>query len=249
MKALGLIKKLTLGLVPLVLALGLGWVFQHESEFFEISHYPVEIEFSKDHEALVTKMKPEFHQVLERLKGKNIWKISLSNMKTELEKLPWVKKVSMKRQFPRRIDTHIELDEMIFLYADNKNKFYPVLRSGKLLGNHEVQWLPGAPVLRNNKIYKDEQKLAQTIELFTQIPSIGPLKASNIAEIDFKEVTGLSLTLVKEKATIYFGNKNIQTKALQVLRVLDYLKSQKVKARVIDASFTKKVLVRPRKRS
>ena len=87
------------------------------------------------------------------------------------------------------------------------------------------------------------------MEVFQQIPAIGPLKKENIESVDFNSVSGLTLKLLDEDVEVHFGQVNIQTKALQILRVLDYLKSQKHKARVIDASFTKKVLVRLRKRS
>ena len=109
--------------------------------------------------------------------------------------------------------------------------------------------VPAAPLLRNNKIARDVVLLKKVLQLFSEIPAIGALKRENIESVDYNSETGLTLRLIDSKAVVHLGEQNIQTKALQVLRVTDYLESQKQKARVIDASFTKKVLVRLRKRS
>ncbi len=89
----------------------------------------------------------------------------------------------------------------------------------------------------------------KVLTLYNDIPSIGLLKKENRASVDFDSITGLSVTLVEDSIVVHFGHQDVEAKSLQVLRVTDYLQSQKQKARVIDASFSKKVLVRLRKRS
>jgi len=87
------------------------------------------------------------------------------------------------------------------------------------------------------------------VQLVHEIPDAGLLKKDNISSIRFLQNEGLTLKFLDNKTTVHLGWENISTKGLQILKVQEYLESQKQKARVIDGSFNKKVLVRLRKRS
>ena len=235
--------------MPLLLAVGGGWYLRTESEFFLVKDLKIDIEFSQNQEALLTGLKPEFEKSLMSLKGQNIWGVSLSQVRKELLTQPWIQDVELARRFPNQIHSLIRLYPVALLYLDSKNRIFPILENGKKMPQTKVTMTPSAPILRNNNILKDPEKLEKTLRLFLEIPQIGVLKKQNLQQVDFNKVTGLSLHLINPKLVVHLGEKNIRTKALRVLRVTDYLQSQKQKARVIDASFTKKVLVRPRKRS
>lgn len=232
-----------------MIALSVGWYLRTESDFFIVRDLQVDVEFEENQEALLVSLKPELAKLTSGLKGENIWKVGLSGVRAALLKHPWIREVELGRKFPSQIVTLIKLEPVALLYHDKKNRIFPILENSKKMPQIAATLAPVAPILRNNKILKDEEKLKMVLNLISEVPRIGPLKKENIESVDFSSVTGLSLKLIKEDLIVHLGSTNIQTKALQVLRVTDYLQSQKQNARVIDASFTKKVLVRLRKRS
>lgn len=234
---------------PLLLAVGGGWYLRTESDFFLVRDLNIEVEFQENQEAYLVSLKPELEKNLLSMKGQNIWGLGLGKVRTQLLEHPWIKEVELSRRFPDKIFSLIRLHSVAFLYLDRKNRIFPVLENGIKVPQIKATMAPSAPILRNNKILKDPKLLEKVLELYLAIPQIGPLKKENIQSIDYKKITGLTLKMVDQDVLVHLGDKNIRTKALQVLRVMDYLESQKQKARVIDASFTKKVLVRPRKRS
>ncbi len=249
MRWLIILKRFSLVFLPLVLVLGLGWYLRTEKEFFVIESLPITIKASSNQQALLRSLKSDINASLSPLKGVNIWGASLKEVRLKILDISWIKSVELRRRFPNRVDTLIQLHEPALLFADKQNNLYPILVNGSKMPKTKASLAPAVPLLRNNNILSDPKKLKKVLNLFSKVPSIGPLAKENILEVDYNSVSGLSFNLIDEDVIVYFGTENIQTKALQVLRVMDYLKSQKQKARVIDASFSKKVLVRPRKRS
>ena len=249
MKIKVVMKRLFFWTSPVLLAVSLGLYLRSEQDFFLIRDLDIEVEYHSNQEALLTQIKPDLDRHLKTLEGSNIWKASLGGIRHKLLQNPWVEEVEMSRRFPNEIRSLIKLNPVAFLYVDNKNRIYPILQNGEKLPAIKVTVAPAAPILRNNNIMKDPEKLQKVLALYSKVPSLGALKNENRSMVDYDPITGLSLTLVEGGVVVHFGEDNVESKALQVLRVTDYLQSQKQKARVIDASFSKKVLVRLRKRS
>lgn len=244
-----ILRRFVLLIAPIFIIAGLGWSLRYESDFFLIEKVPVEVEFSGEQSALVLHLKPEFEKSLLTLKGQNIWRVGLSKIRSQLMENSWIEEVEIRRQFPREISALIKLKEISFLYVDRKNKIHPITVTGERLKVTQPNVAPPSPILRNNKIMKDPKLLQKVVSGLSEVPNLGALRKENIASVDFNPTTGLSLRLIDGNELVHLGEKNISTKGLQVLRVTDYLKSQKQKARVIDATFNQKVLVRLRKRS
>jgi hypothetical protein len=113
--------------------------------------------------------------------------------------------------------------------------------------------LPGAnlaldlPIVRGEKLATDESSRQKLIEFINSLPSTGMLSKSNIAEISYSKDEGYTLFLINTKAEVKLGDERVSVKIARVSQVLDYLAANNLKGRVIDASFSKKVLVRLRK--
>lgn len=234
-------------LTPIVLVALVGWGLRAENDFFLVSDSQVEVEIPEDHQALLKYWQPKIDQQLQALKGVNIWKLDLQKVHQEMLDIPWVKSVHLSRRFPDQLSFQVQWEEVALLYVDNNNHIFPVARDGRKLPQTEAVVAPPRPILRNSKIYEDKRALNKLLQAYSKVPNSQSLRMENIAQVDWDKVTGLTLDLIDERAKVHLGTQDIQTKGLQVLRVTEYLKSQKHKARVIDASFSKKVLVRPRK--
>lgn len=248
MKWLRIIKKSILFAIPLVVVALSGWALRSESDFFIVDQAQVEVQFQEGQAAIVDLLREEIKAPIQATKGKNIWSLDLSNLREQLLENPWVDDVELRRRFPNKITSLVHMAPIAFLYIDRKNRIFPVTNRGIKLKSVKTSAVPVAPILRNSKIMEKHSDIQLMIERLNQIPNVGALRRDNIALIDYRPTTGLTLKLSQGQELVHLGEEDIPTKGLQVLRVTDYLKSQKQKARVIDASFTKKVLVRPRKR-
>ncbi|MCJ8278222.1 MAG: FtsQ-type POTRA domain-containing protein [Bdellovibrionales bacterium] len=243
------IRKVFFIVIPVVAIGLLGWSLRFETEFFLVQKVPVDIQYKSNVEGSLKLLKSTIEAETKALKGINIWKSDINGLREKLITNDWIKNVEIQRELPQKVYVKVDLEDIVFLYVDSQNRLRPFTQTGKVLKRVPKTSAPLAPLVRNKKILKDKGYRKQIIELFSEVPNIQSLNRNNIAEVDLGNVTGLSVKLINEEAVVYLGTKNISTKGLRVLRVTDYLKSQKQKARVIDASFSKKVLVRPRKRS
>ena len=70
----------------------------------------------------------------------------------------------------------------------------------------------------------------------------------NISELRFREKEGLRV-LLNTGLEVELGKEDILNKSMRVEKVLQYLKSNSITCRAIDASFSKKVVVRLRNES
>jgi cell division septal protein FtsQ len=243
------LKKFFIYATPISLGLVCAWYVSFESDFFIVKQADATVEYSTAQGALVAHLQPELTKQVELLKGTNIWSLSLSSIRAQLKQLDWVKEVEVQRRFPSHLDLQITFQELGFIYVDQKNQFFPVSLDGVVMEPVRAGILPPAPILRNKKIFSDKKLRQRLLELYRQVPEMGSLVRSNIATVDYQPTTGLAFELISEQTKVFLGEEDIVKKSLQIQKVIDYLQSQNQKARVIDASFSKKVLVRPRKRS
>lgn len=239
---------ISLGLASLV-AVAMGWYVRQDVDFFLIKDVPVEIAFPETHSPIAKHLKSEILTIVKPVKKANIWKVDLSDLQAEILKQTWVKAVALRRVFPSRLSIQVTTEEAVLLYMTKKGEILPVLAGGEVLKPISPTLVPDIPFMKGKRLMKDSTERLKLIKLFQQVPQKGALRLRNITDVRFEPTLGLTFKLIKERATVHLGESSIQTKGLQVLRVNEYLRSQKQKARVIDASFSKKVLVRLRKQT
>ena len=132
MKKIGRIfKRTTLLMLPLLLAIGAGWLLRTESEFFIIKDLQVDLEYQENQEALLVALKPDVEKSLLDLQGKNIWTVSLRGLQEKVIQHPWVREVELARHFPNRIFALVRLQPVAFLFVDKKNRFIQFWKTEK----------------------------------------------------------------------------------------------------------------------
>jgi hypothetical protein len=70
-----------------------------------------------------------------------------------------------------------------------------------------------------------------------------------VSEIYFDRAKGLVLVLLPDGVEILLGNQDHARRVLRIRRVVEYLQSEDIKGKTIDARFSKKVVVRLRNES
>lgn len=81
-----------------------------------------------------------------------------------------------------------------------------------------------------------------------QIPAQGSFSKSTIADIHRGTKGQILFTLRSRGGEIHLGRQQIGVRSARVSQVLDYLQGEPLDDKVIDADYSKKVLVSPKRR-
>ena len=181
---------------------------------------------------------------LKAFEGQFIWQVPLSKISEKVSQDRRIKQATIRRFLAGHIDVKIIAHEPVALLL-HQQKFYPIGLDGSLLPP-VVKNLPNLPVLRGHIFFKDEQKRKKAIFLLENIPTEGQFSRKQISEISYHKKYGFQLILVKSATEVRVGEEHLVQRVKYLGRVLNYLASQQLQGRVIDARFRKKVVVRLR---
>lgn len=133
----------------------------------------------------------------------------------------------------------------------------PISYDGEVMPGWTSSVVPDVPFLRGNRFLQDPQLREKAVALIKALPANGILDRSNIAEIFWTSrfdagidsvngemAKGFSILLLSPRTEIILGETDIEKKLVRVEHVLNYLSTQGKRARVIDSTSVKKVVVR-----
>ena len=183
------------------------------------------------------------------LKGRNLWNIHISQMKKKLSKETWIKEFQIQRKWPDTLNILLTPKKILAIEVSNQGLATPLSENGHILDSSLLTKSIIAPVLRYSKQshpHNNKKIRTQITQLLSHLPHQGYLSLSQIDEITVEQ-NQIYLHILKEKMKIQLGEKDIPIKIARVEKVLEYLKSQNITSRVIDAHLSQKVLVRPYK--
>lgn len=193
------------------------------------------------------RLRERFESALRSLKGKRIWEIDIGAVRASLARDEWVKDVLISRSFPNDLRVIVRPKTAVTILISKNGSFIPVTEEGALLAPLRAGVLPDVPILRGEIFAGDRAKRMEIAKFLGTMPTQGPLTARNISEIGWSSEDGYILTLIHPKIEVKLGEDRVELKALRIAQVMNYLSANNLKGRVIDASFSKKVLVRLRK--
>ena len=260
---ISILRRVTYFLATFVLTSGVILVFFHHLSLFNVAEIPVEIvngasnnsESARANTAAFSGsgLKDRVAVSLQRFKGQNIWQVDLSALKAAVMNDEWVKDVLISRSFPNEIRVSIRQKNPVLLLIGQNGEFLPVTDAGRLLHALPSGILPDVPILRGETFSNSDpasvERRANAAKFIMGIADKGLLNRRNISEMTWTTEDGYILTLIQPKIEVKLGDDDIDMKAMRVAQVLSYLSINRLKGRVIDASFSKKVLVRLRKGS
>lgn len=183
---------------------------------------------------------------LNTLRGQALWKVSLVDIQKRLSKYPLLKDVTIQKVWPHALEISYSLPPLWAIHQTEDGRFRILADDGRWIGPLKWSRLPGLPWLKGDWVNKKPETKEGVLNLLKQLPKKGPMTAAQISEIQFNDFDGFLLTIVKSGQQIRFGSDNFETKSLRVSQVLEYLQIRGLESRVIDANFSKKVLVRLR---
>jgi len=127
-----------------------------------------------------------------------------------------------------------------------RHGLHSVTRSGSILPVKLSKQDIDLPILRGANFHKQEPLRSKAVALLTEIPTRGLFSKQNISEIRYEDKNGFVLHLVNRNTLVKLGKENFAQKSSFIERAISYLESQRLEGRVIDARYSKKVVVKLR---
>lgn len=217
-----------------------------EKSIFDIASINIEIEV-KDPDRIAWKNEiAKVEAAIKVFHGNPLWRVSLVDVQRVLDTIPSLEKVQVQKSWPQNLEVKYSLPALKAIYPLGENKFQILTERGKWIGPVSWSRLPSLPWVRGNWVDRKPDLQIKVIDLLNQLPTKGLLTPDQISEIQYNDVDGFLITLIKTGQQIRFGTDSFEIKALRANQVLDYLQSKGLESRVIDLNFSKKVLVRLR---
>lgn len=220
-----------------------------QPQFFRIQAIPVVIEGSHPDIPLYRGLRSRLLDKLSRFRNQNMWKVSLTELESLAREEQWVSHVRVRRFLPNSLQVEIVPKQIVALYVGTNGRVKPLASDGQFMGSLRVTEAPDAPIIRNEIFEKDKDLREKLVGVLEQLPQNSLLRSENIEEVEFDPRRGFHLLLLNPSIRVILGFDDIKTKVQRVNRVFDYLETNSIQSRVIDAVFPKKVLVRLRKGS
>jgi cell division septal protein FtsQ len=192
-------------------------------------------------------LKTRTQAALKPFAPKKIWDVHLSEIKATVMRDEWVKDVLISRILPNTILVKIVPKATAVVLVGPKGELWPVTEDGTKLATLPADSLPDSPLLRGDVFAGDITKRKEAIQFALNLPAQGAINQKNVSEIFWSKEDGYSLMLMQPKVEVKLGSDALDTKVARAGQVMNYMSAHQLSGKMIDASFSKKVLVRLRK--
>lgn len=237
-----------LGVVILLILIAAVATISAHPEWIRIDHFEIEQVESSNEDLLFQRIRASLAAQMHVYEGRFFWEIPLEKVFAMATADKRVKKVSVYREFPSKVRLVIEPHTPVLSYLGRDGRIYPVARDATLLPAVAPNEAPDLPLLRGEELRDEPGLRERAIELLGSIPDDGgPLRKKTVSEILFTPKDGFKIFVSGFGSEVKMGDTDFGPKVSRVQKVLSYLDSQNIKGRVIDARFSKKVVVRVRK--
>jgi len=180
--------------------------------------------------------------------GMNIWKIDPEIIERKVAKHPWVKRVLVRRELPRRVVIEVEEREakgIVVLgrlyYVDPEGFVFKEVEEGENADFPLLTGLQQAELL--SQAHATRQKIREALKLI-DLMARGPLA---ISEIYFPAQGGVVLYPMAYPVALRMGWGDWQEKLKRLERVLELWKGREARLASVDLRFRDQVVARLRK--
>lgn len=233
----------------LFVGLGSGTWLASQSSFFWIEE--LEVAWLEEPSAEVEKLSEllikDIETNLQDLYGQNIFKLDVDTLTARLMKRREVDQVVIERSPPQTLRVKIKLKTISAVAMSEKGILIPISKEAQLLNPVTTSLVPDKPVVSDARIWQNNERRKKMVDLLSQIPEEGLLSQKSISEILADDKEDFWITLIEKGTKVKLGKESVEVRAARVEKVLDYLERNNMQARVIDADYPKKVVVKLRK--
>ncbi len=217
-------------------------------EALDISWTPQAQEYCLEQRLLCEVLKKDLNDKLTSVIDKKVWQIELTSLRADLMKNNWFKMVAISRLFPNKLSLALDIEAPIALLTNNL-EIFAVSESGALLAPMKSTYLPVLPILKGENFFRNLELRKSAVSLLKDLAINSEFSPKTIAEMTYSKEENFNLLILPSKSIVKMSADHVAIKASRIAQVIEYLNSNQMNSRVIDARFSKKVLVRLRKGS
>ncbi len=149
-------------------------------------------------------------------------------------KNPWVKDVSVTKEFPKKVNIQINEEESYCLLFDENEELYYISKDGKRLGPANFDQGLDFPVLIGEGI-NDPDLVKEAIQLLELSSGSKVLNWGTISEVHLDSIYGINIFTI-DKKRIEFDTKNIVDKWRKVEKILTHAELIGIEGKYINIS-------------
>ena len=178
--------------------------------------------------------------------GQKLWRTHVQALEDLISDQAWIDHAYVQRIFPNRVIVSVWTKRPILSFVRTNGDVIPIAADASTLPAISATQAPDLPVVRDSHFLSDEELRKLTVQMLGLIPETGVLSRSNIAEIGVVRGHQLWMSLIDQNFVVRMTPTDAKLKVARVTKVLEYLQNKNISARLIDADFRQKVLVKLR---
>lgn len=182
--------------------------------------------------------------------NRNIFSINVREMGRYIEELPWVKEVSVEREFPDALK--IKVFERSPIALINLGDFYYFDEDGYIfaMANSSIGWdYPIFSGIDKINLLKGDEITISLIDEGINLLKIlkdgdKQISLRNTAELHLDRNDGITLYRIKKDPPLHLGRGNFKKKLIHAEKVYSDLKRKGLKASRLEADFSDRIIVK-----
>ncbi|HKQ32309.1 MAG TPA: FtsQ-type POTRA domain-containing protein [Thermodesulfobacteriota bacterium] len=157
-----------------------------------------------------------------------------NQVEDDIQKNPWIKKVSVRKEFPKKVTIEVEEEEVYCIVLSDGGKPLYMSRTGRILGSGNFDLGLDFPVLIGDGI-GDPKLLEEALEILELSKNSTVLKWDDISEVQLNSVYGITV-FTNDSRRIEFDRDNIIEKWDKAERIMRYSRSLGLEESYINVS-------------
>lgn len=194
--------------------------------------------------ALYDRIRESLAPQLEKIKGQNIFSLDLKKLTRTILSDRRVQEVNITRRLPGHLQLELTPKKPVLNLLNSDGRLSPISVDASLLPAVEISQAFDLPVLRGKVFKSDPSKRELALNLVAEMPQEGMLTEKTLSEITYSKDEGYSLRTLNSPGKIILGEGNFREKFKRLNEVLNYLYDRSLTWRILDARFSKKVVVK-----
>jgi cell division septal protein FtsQ len=218
------------------------------SNVLRVSGVQLELDPVSSDQATFARIRSSLSSQFLQFDGRFLWQISLDELKKLTMSDSRVEALQIHRVFPNQLKVVVRPQKSAFVILESDHSVRAVALDGRLLPSQSLMESDDLPVVRGKLFLKSLKQRQRLVEILSSIPKKGRFSQVEISEIVRTERGDLKV-LLKTDEHVFLPKEMSSSTSDRIERVLNYLDSRHMQGRVIDARYSKKIVVRLRNES
>jgi cell division protein FtsQ len=173
--------------------------------------------------------------------GENLMTLSSADIYGKISASPWIRSVSVRKEFPDRLDILVRETEP-FALLDMKGRLFIVDERGKLLEELRESSMPFLPIISGDP-FGDKEVFSEAIRLVRAVKETGLMTRKNRIEIIARKLNEIAVNL--DGVVVKVGAGEYEDKLSRLAELEEEILNRHIPVDYIDLRFANRVVVKP----